>query len=281
MIRQKRKVLKIYFNTHTFDELIRKYKLPVTVNPKEAVLLVLGAKKVNFSEFNNLKGVYRFGIGTENIDFEFLKQRSIRIYFPGEETKKILYDSTANFTVYAILNILYREAFGDTETWKKNERNYIGYKTALVIGTGNIGRRVAEKLKVFMKVKTYDICSNMPEDLEPLVRSVDVITIHIPLNSDTEHFFDERKLSWVKDDAIIVNTARGCLFDENALYNKLQTSNCYAFFDVFWQEPYKGKLKTLGDKRFLMTPHTASNTKEFIMAAFKEILKIWEELANA
>jgi len=270
----------IYFNTHTFDGFIRDQNLPVTDNPDEALLLVLGAKKVDYPAFGRIKAVYRFGIGTDNIDFEFLRQRSISIHFPGDETKHILYDATASFTVYGILSILYQGAFGDVDAWKKKQRDYVGNKTALVIGTGNIGSRVVEKMNVFMKVNTYDIRTNKPEELGPLVRKADVVTTHIPLNSETERFFDEEKLSWVKGDALIVNTARGGLFDEDALYAKLQTSNCSAFFDVFWQEPYQGKLKELGE-RFFMTPHSASNTKEFVSAGFREILTVWEELTNA
>lgn len=271
----------IYSNTPTFDEFIREHNLPVTDNPDEAVFLVLGAKKVDYRAFGRLKAVYRFGTGTDNVDFEFLKQRSIPVYFPADETKHILYDAAANFTVYGILTILYRGAFGDVDSWKKKQRDYIGHKIALVIGVGNIGSRVVEKLSVFMKVHTYDIRANEPEELETLVREADVITIHIPLNNDTKNFFDEEKLSWVKDDAIIINTARGGLFDEDALYRKLQTSDCRAFFDVFWKEPYQGKLKGLGGERFVMTPHSASNTKEFVSAGFREILGIWEGLTNA
>lgn len=273
--------MKIYFNTHTFDELIEEHKVPITYNPDEAVLLVLGGGRVNFQAFGRLKAVYRFGIGADNIDFEFLEQRSIPIYFPKEDTKHVLYDATANLTVYGILNILYKDAFGDVDLWIKKKRDYIGHRTALVIGTGNIGHRVAKKLNVFMKVTTYDIHTNSPEQLESLVRTADVITIHIPLNSETKNFFDEKKLSWVKNGALIINTARGDLFDENALYKKLQMSDCRAFFDVFWHEPYHGKLKDLGPDRFFMTPHTASNTKEFVSAGFREILNIWDDLVNA
>jgi len=272
--------MKVYFNTHTFDELIKKGKISLAENTQEADFLVLGAKKVNYNEFPKLKGVYRFGIGSDNVDFELLKQRNVPVYFPGEEIKNILYDATANFTVYAILNILYRGAFGDPDLWKKTKRDYLGKKVGLVIGRGNIGKKVADKLALFMKVETYDILANKPQELESLLRQADVITIHIPLNKETEGFFDQEKLSWVKDDAVLVNTARGALFDEGALQEKLNNSKCRAFFDVFWQEPYQGKLKKLGSDKFFMTPHSASNVKEFVNAGFEEILSISRSLTN-
>ena len=222
--------------------------------------------------------LYRFGVGTENVDFEYLEKKGIPVYFPGEDAKKVLYDSTANFTLYAILSMVYKDAFGDADAWKKKERDYLGCRRSLVVGTGNIGKRVAERLSILMKVQTYDILTNRADELEGLVRSADIITVHIPLDAATRNFFDGEKLSWMKEDAIIINTARGELFDEDALYDKLNSSRCRAFFDVFWEEPYKGKLKGLGREKFFMTPHSASSTRQFVMEGFKDILRLIEDL---
>lgn len=270
----------IYLNTNTFDDFVKQCDLPITDDPGKTTFLVLGAKKPNYSEFEKIKAVYRFGVGTDNIDFKLLKQKSIPVHFPRDDTRAILYDATANFTVYGILSVLYRDAFGDIETWRKKKREYIGNKIALVIGTGNIGSRVQEKLGVFMSVLTYDVRNNEPDELEPLIRKADVITIHTPLDDTTNAFFDQTKLSWVRDDALMVNTARGSLYDEDALYDKLKASQCRAFFDVYWEEPYRGKLMNLGPKKFFMTPHSASNTYEFVEAGIRDIVMIWEGLAN-
>ena len=272
--------MKVYFNTKTFDKFLPHEDFEVITKEQEADILVLGAKKVQYSEFTRLKAVYRFGVGSDNVDFEYLKSKGISVYFPSDETKHILYDATANFTVYGILRSLYKGAFGNADIWEKEKRDYLGNKTTLVIGTGNIGSLVVKKLNVFMKVKTFDTEDNKLEELEDLVGEADVITIHIPLTEATTSFFNAEKLSWVKDNALIVNTARGDLFDENALFNKLKDSNCRVFFDVFWEEPYSGKLKELGQEKFFMTPHSASNTKEFISAGFKEIINIAKETAN-
>ena len=270
--------MKAYFNTNTFDALVKDSPLEATTDAGQAHLLVLGAKRVDFSQFSALRAVYRFGVGRENIDFKFLEEKSIPVHFPGEKAKQILYDATANFTVYGILHMLYRGAFGDIDTWKKMQRDYIGNKVALVIGVGNIGRRVVDKLKPFMKVATYDIVSNQADELKPLLQKADIITVHIPLTEETKNFLDAEKLSWVKDDALIVNTARGELVCESALYEKLKNTRCRAFFDVFWQEPYQGRLKLLGSEKFLMTPHSASNTKEFVRESFRDILDIAKNL---
>jgi phosphoglycerate dehydrogenase-like enzyme len=113
-----------------------------------------------------------------------------------------------------------------------------------------------------------------------MLKQADVITIHTPLTAETKNFFDREKLALVKNTAILANTARAALFDENALYEKLSNSDCRAYFDVFWEEPYSGKLKDLGPRKFLMTPHSASNTKEFLEAGFQQILNIAEDLSQ-
>jgi len=270
----------IYFNTNTFDAFTEDSNIPITRNSAKARLIVLGSKKPDYPQFTNLRAVYRFGVGIENIDFDFLKQRSIKIFFPSEETKIILYEATANFTVFGILYMLFNKAFGIVDEWKKTQREYIGAKQALIIGTGNIGSRVVKKLAPFMNTTTFDICANTSDELENLIRKADIIAVHIPLCDKTENFFDREKLSWVKNNALLINTARGKLFDEDALYEKLASTNCRAFFDVFWEEPYHGKLKNLGKDRFFMTPHSSSNTAEFLQAGFADILRIWEEMKD-
>jgi lactate dehydrogenase-like 2-hydroxyacid dehydrogenase len=271
----------IYFNTKTFDNYTRDSGLPITRKPEETLFLVLGSKRPDYRQFSKLKAIYRFGVGIENIDFDFIQKRGIALHFPSDQTKEVLYEATANFTVYGILYMLMWDAFGRVDGWCKMQREYIGAKRGLIIGTGHIGSRVKRKLIPFFTTDTFDIRFNSLEELEGLVRGADVISIHIPLTDDTAGFFNREKLSWVKDDALLVNTARGNLFDEDALYEKISSTNCRAFFDVFWEEPYQGKLKSLGKKRFFMTPHSSSNTREFLSAGYVDILRIWENVKNA
>lgn len=270
----------IYFNTNTFDRYVAGAGLDVTTDPERAELLVLGAKRVSYAAFPQLQAVYRFGVGDENIDYAALQARGVAIHFPSPQAQTILFDATANFTVCGILSMLLAPAFGDVDRWKKQERTYLGTHQALVIGVGNIGRRVAEKLRPFMPVQTYDtLRDNTDGTLDRLIAGADVITVHIPLTPQTEGLFDRRRLNVVQDGTLLVNTARGAIFDEAALYDKLSNSQCRAFFDVFWQEPYEGTLKALGPQKFFMTPHSASNTREFVQTGFQDILTIAQGLA--
>lgn len=270
----------IYFNTNTFDSFTAQSMLPITRTPEKAELLVLGSKKPNYKIFKKLKAVYRFGVGTDNIDFEWFKSNKVKVYFPGETAKLILYEATANFTVIGIFHLLSANSFGEVDIWRKTKRQFIGHKRVLVIGNGNIGSRVVKKLSPFMQVDIYDIRFNHKDELKPLIHAADIITIHIPLTKENNKFFNTEKLSWVKDTALLINTSRGRLFDEDALFDKLKISKCRAFFDVFWEEPYHGPLKSFGQEKFFMTPHSSSNTIEFLQAGFSDILEVWKELNN-
>ena len=98
------------------------------------------------------------------------------------------------------------------------------------------------------------------------------------MSPENNKFIDQEKLSWMKDDMVLINTSRGHLVDEDAFYKHILTTNMRAAFDVFWIEPYSGKLSKLPRKKFFMTPHTASHTKNFLKAAFSEILNIAREV---
>lgn len=268
----------LYLNTNTFDSFVKAHNLTVTTDPAQADFLILGAKKVDYKQFAKIKAVYRFGVGAENVDQDYLKQKGVKVFFPSRKAQHVLFESTANFTVFGILTLMLPNAFGDANAWKKVQRPYLGNKTALVIGTGNIGARVAKKLAAFVNVTTFDVLTNKASELDDLISGADIITCHMPLTPQTKNFFDTKRLGLVKDGALLVNTARGDLFDEQALYEKLTHSTCHAFFDVFWQEPYHGRLKELGPKKFFMTPHSASNTAEFVQEGFNDILNILKEL---
>jgi phosphoglycerate dehydrogenase-like enzyme len=266
--------MKIYFNTKAFDCLPEKSKIDITENIRDAELLVLGAKSEKYDELKKLRAIYRFGVGRENISDELLKQGVPKVYFPSERTRNALFESTADFTAYLILSMYYRRSEGEIEKWEKCTRKSIANTTLLVIGLGNIGKRVAEKMRSFMKITAYDILLNQPGELRPLIEQADIISVHMPSTEQTKDFFDETKLAWVKNDAILINTARGSLFNEEALYKKIAASGVRAAFDVFWKEPYRGILKELGPEKFRMTPHTASQTIEYVKEGFNDILNI-------
>lgn len=255
--------MKFWKNTSTLDQLENVHGINDTVDPHLAEIAVIGSKPIDLDELPKLKGIFKCGVGVDNVPFEDAKKRSIKICLPSEKTKRIIFEETANFTIYLIMRMIY-DRNGDFESWQKRSREYLGKLKVLVIGQGNIGKIVKNKMELFTEVTTFDVSTNQMNDLEGYISTADIITLHIPLNSETKSFIDREKLSWIKNDAALINTSRGPIVDEDALFDEINSGRIRAAFDVFWNEPYKGKLTCFEPNQFLMTPHVSSTCKDFI-----------------
>lgn len=258
-------------NTATLDKLVP--ELLHTVDPAEAEVAVIGSKPIDLDAMPKLKAIFKCGVGTDNVPFDEAAERGIEICMPSEQTKRYIFEETANFAVYLIFRMLFSE-IGEVVGWKKQSRGFLGNKKVLVIGKGNIGSHVARKLEPSVEVLSFDVLHNKLEELQGLVEQADVISLHVPLMESTTGFMDAQKLGWMKDGAALVNTARGPVVDEEALYAEIESGRLRAAFDVFWKEPYEGKLKQFHPERFLMSPHVSSNCENFLTGLAEDFRKL-------
>ena len=257
----------IWTNTSLFNSLLPSTE--VTSNKKEATHIILGAPPIDIKEFPNVKFVFRAGVGTDNVNFS----SDIEVKFPSERTKNFIYEETANFTCNLIFKMNYDNIF-NLCTWSSNQRNIFSNKTILIVGLGNIGRRVYDKMSEFTdKIITHDI---LTDERPPDYSKADIVTLHIPYTSQNKNFINKENLKRFKSDAILINTARGPLVNEDDLYFHLNITNMRAAFDAFWEEPYNGRLKDLPTHKFFMTPHMASSSIEFVESCYKDFLSFYE-----
>lgn len=257
----------LWKQTKTLDGLIN--DLNIAKSKEEADIVLTGGKTVDLNEYPNLKGIFRCGVTKTGLPYKEAEKRSVKIGFPSNKTIEYIYEETANFTCYLILRMLYKD-IGSLDPWMKCKRKMLNSRKVLIIGMGKIGSKVAEKLNKLVHIETFDSVSNNKTELEELIKKADCVSIHIPNTPENKSFFDKKKLSWMKDEAIIVNTARGPIVDENDLYEELKNNRLNAAFDVYWEEPYKGKLKEFYPDHFFMTPHTASTSNEFLEGTAKD-----------
>ena len=267
--------MKIWKNTATLDGYDE--DLHFTDLKKETDIALMGSKPINLDEFPNLQGIFRVGVGKDNVPMKEAKKRGILVQFPSKQTIDIIFEETANFTCSLIMKMMYSEV-GSIDPWIKNDRTQLSTKTLLVIGMGNIGKRVAKKMNIFMQVITFDIIDNKLSELEEMINVADCITLHIPKSDENSSFFDKDKLSWIKDEAVLINTSRGPIVDENALYKEIKSGRIKAAFDVYWQEPYVGKLKEFHPDRFYMTPHVASTCSGFLKGCREDLINLISSL---
>lgn len=266
--------MKIWKNTKTLDGLVP--ELINTVDAADAEVAVIGGTPLDLSIMPKLKTIFKCGVGTDNVPFEEAKVRGIEVVLPSERTKAYIFEETANFSVYLIMRMLYSN-LGSVESWQKKQRPFLGKKKVLVVGQGNIGRQVAGKLNSLTEVLTYDPLQNEEDELKGLISQADAITLHMPLIENTRGFIDAEKLSWMKDGSALINTARGPIVDELALYEEIKNKRIFAAFDVFWQEPYEGILTEFHPDHFYMTPHVASNCSNFLEGLAKDFRKLEKE----
>ena len=266
--------MNIWKNTTILDDYSHQYNF---INKKNiADIILLGSRKITVDDFPKLKAVFRAGVGRDNIPSNINKD--IQIVYPSKQTMEIVYDETSNYTCNLIINMSYQNV-GTVNPWNRRIRKQFSRKTLLVVGCGNIGSRVANKMKSFLNVVTFDNLHNEETDLKEMIRVSDYISLHIPGDLHNKSFFDSEKLSLMKNGSIIINTSRGSIVNENDLYNELKTGRIKAFFDVFWNEPYSGKLMEYFPKYFRVSPHVSSSCYEFINSINTDFKKFLSNLS--
>ena len=221
------------------------------------------------------KIIARVGVGLDNVDQETAKLKNIRVINAVEGAM----NAVAELVLGLMLSLARQTARGDREIrngkWLKKELKgtelrgkYLG-----IIGLGNIGKRLGRLAhSLNMNIIGYDVVpideefskevGLMKADLNTLLQSSDYISIHVPLLDSTYHLLDAQKMSMMKKTAKIINTSRGGVVDEDALYDAINNGDLGgAALDVFEKEPATGsKLAELDN--VILTPHIGAQTKE-------------------
>jgi glyoxylate reductase len=208
-----------------------------------------------------LRIVANYAVGLDNVDLDELDRRGIAT----SNTPDVLTDATAEMTIALMLALTRGVAEGDRflrgqETWQWAPTFMLGRGlaglTLGIVGYGRIGRAVAR----LAGAHGMQVIHSMP--LDELLSTSDVVSLHVPLTSDTQHLIGERELALMKPGAYLVNTSRGPVVDEAALARALAEARIAgAALDVFENEPDVTEA-LLDLDNVVLTPHLASATYE-------------------
>ena len=223
---------------------------------------------------SQMKVIANYAVGFNNIAVDAAKERGIVV----TNTPGVLTETVAEHTFALIFAVATRVTEADAFVRAKKFTGWepellLGVdllgKTLGIIGAGRIGSRVAEIGRAFgMSVVYHDVQQNTALEErteaihcgspEEVMRRASVVSVHLPLNDATHHCIDEQKLSMMQSDAILVNTSRGAVIDEQALIEVLEKRQIFgAGLDVFEYEPkVPAALRKLPN--VVLTPHTAS-----------------------
>ena len=243
--------------------------------------LMVRGKKITADDMaraKKLRVISKQGVGIDNIDLEAAKARGIAVY----RTPGVNSEAVAEMALSLGLSVVRRVTEFDrmTRTGAKVQRaDYLGYeswqKTVGIVGMGNIGTLVARKWRGAFDAKLigYDPYvpasrwSEMPHQraasLEEMLPQVDVLSLHLPLTPESRNLIDAAKLALMKPTAIVVNTSRGGIVNETALYQAISSRKLFgAGFDVFEVEPPTSDHPLMTLPTFVGTPHAAAGTVE-------------------
>lgn len=225
--------------------------------------LLAGLEPLNdhvFEKSPKLKAIARIGIGMDNVDRKAAEKYGIKV----SNTPEGPTNAVAEMTLAALLAIGHQIVPANKDihnkVWKKRMGFSLDGLNILVIGYGHIGRKAAELLGKFnVNLMIYDKFNEQVSTcrLEEGIKAADVITLHA---SGKDEILSADLLQMVKDGVVILNSARGALINEDALYEGL-TSGKIAWFwgDALWEEPYQGKV--ISCENAILTPHICTYTK--------------------
>ncbi|HIP12815.1 MAG TPA: 3-phosphoglycerate dehydrogenase [Arcobacter sp.] len=286
--------MKLFVSTHPFGatsklpmELIENNSLELSKNEhnrkitskeladdiKDAEVLIAGTENITEDVFKNapsLKFISRVGIGLDGIDFELCKKYGVRVaYTPDAPTMAV-----AELCVSMILDLARKVTYTNnnlkkTSSWNRYMGTLLYGKTVGILGMGRIGKSLVHLLNSFnVKFKVYDIKPDLAfgrlynvdfVSKQEVLTSSDIISVNIPLKKDTKNYITLKELKLMKKNAILINTARGGIINEEDLYIALKEEYIHsAAVDVFEIEPYIGKLKELDN--CILTCHMGAST---------------------
>ena len=270
---------------------------------EDADVIVLNKPSINeqtIGTAKNLKLVCVTGTGTNHIDKEYLAKRGIEWRNVAGYSTESVAQHTFALLFYLIEKLSFYDSYVKEERYVNDTLfthftehfNQIYGKTWGIIGLGNIGRRVADIAKAFGANVIYYSTSGKNDqpgytrvDLDTLLRTSDIVSVHAPLNSDTEGLMDKTAFAKMKSSAIFLNLGRGAIVVEKDLAEALNENQIAgAGLDVLCIEPMSPDnplLTSKDSKRLIITPHIAwasvearTNLMNIIVGQIREFFQL-------
>lgn len=240
-----------------------------------------------------LKLVQKIGVGVNTIDLEIAKARGIAVCnMPGTNSRAV-----AEHTIGLMLAVLRQIRRFDEDVrmhrgWRwpaprQDRLREIHGSTVGLVGMGAVPHILAPQLAALGARVIYNARTPKRElpyhyvELDDLLASSDIVSLHVPLTSETESVIDEKRLALMRHGAVLINTSRGALIDETALIAALDTGHLAgAGLDVFREEPLPETHPLFGHSDVVLTPHIAWLTRETLERSITVAIDNCQRLKN-
>lgn len=260
-----------------FEFLKGDIKFKKNYNKHSHILLIRTKTRVDrnvLNKFPNVKHIIRTGVGLDNIDLDACREKNVKVYNSGDANANAVSDYVVCMILLSLRKI-HKLSKKDLVKW--NRYKFLGREVSEekygIIGFGNIGRKVYDKLSglgaedfyvydPFIDTQIFNsLRIKKCNTIKKVFKNATVITLHIPLNSKTFHIINSPIIRILKKEAILVNASRGGIVDENAIIDSTKNKKFTYIADVFESEPKirKGLLK---NPNVIPTPHIAAMTHQ-------------------
>ena len=238
------------------------------------VVLTRFNREIAFKNPNNLEYIITPTTGTNHIDKRYFKSKTKIISLFGELKFLKNINASAEFSIYLILKALKTFRLFNNKLSNEINGKFIG-----IIGYGRIGKKICPILeKMGAKIYIYDVKKSIVprkkyKTLKQLLKVSDILSFHIPLNSENENIIGKNEINHLKENMIIINTSRGEIFDERHLLKKILKSNIFYATDVLGKYFLNNLKNKKIQNKVIYTGHIAGLTNESVKMTDEFVLK--------
>jgi len=228
------------------------------------------------SNLPELEVISKYGVGLDMINMHAMKKYNIKLGWTGGVNRRSVSELVISFAINLLRNVSESHRGVLKGDWSPYVGGQLTGRTVGIIGCGNVGKDLVKVLQPFgCKILVNDIKNyedfyqkyNIKSvEKEELLSNSDIVTLHTPLDDSTQNMLSAERMSLMKKDAILINTARGNLINEEKLKQMLLNGKLAgAALDVFAIEPPED-MELLKLSNFIVTPHIGGSSKEAILA---------------
>lgn len=261
---------------------------------KNSHCAIIGKEKIDPLLLNscpNLKYISKYGVGTDNIDFEACKHFGVTVY-TQKGTNSL---SVAELTLGLILSCLRQLSLSDRRLrdgiWKKYSGRQLSGSTVGIIGCGHVGSQLARLLKAFRcKLLLHDIkditqisqtLGGQTSSFHDLIQSSDIISLHVPLDKSTKYMIHYETFLKMKPNCVLINTSRGKVVHEKDLVTALKNKDISgAALDVFENEPLARESELFRFDNLVFSTHIGGNSREATQAMGEHAIEGVKKFVN-
>ena len=245
-------------------------------NLKDIDAILCGDDELNVNVLKNankLKVISKWGTGIDSIDVDSAKKLGIKVFRVKDVFGSPLSDTVLSYMLIFSRKILEKDLVVREKDWRKIPSFTLVERSIGIVGLGHVGKEIARKsyalgMKVFFTdIVDINLKGNekkyIATDLKRLLSSCDFVSLHCDLNETSYHLIGRKEFKLMKEDSIIINTARGSIINEKELVNALKKNIIGgAALDVFEKEPLPNNSQLRKFKNVFLSPHNSNASPE-------------------